>query len=651
MKIIKPIVFIAVLLAINIPIAIAQYTKSDSIKVQEYLEKSDKLYYEDKIDSSIYYCLQARDLAQRVGYKRGMADFISSYLPILNRQGKYHEALALAKEGIAICQEIGDNVLISVAYNNAANDYQYLGDFKSAARDYLNALVFVANTGDTWKEQRYSNNLASVFLQMEELDKSLHYAKKSYDLALQNKDSAGMASSLVNLSVNQLKSGKLDDATRHLTQVARLGEALGDYSYVLDSYLTQADVEFRRNDPRASLVYYTKCSEVLKQYPSPDYELYVFWGFANAYHQLKNERQANLYVEKSISLAKELGVLDELRKIYPLASEINEKMNKLDVALEYRKKYETLNDSLLNAATQQTIHTLETEYRTAEKEKDLAEQKLIIARKEFDIQKKDKVIFLSTTIAVALLSLMVISFLAYRNRQRVNRERMKLLEKQNEVKVLTANMEGQEKERARLARELHDGVGGVLSAAKMHLSIVPGDVNISEAMTMLDQASQEIRTIAHNLSPNMIQVNELHTVLGEYCARVKSAQLAVDYYVMGAVPKLEPAFKLGVYRAFQEIMNNVIKHSRATHVMVQLSINDDLLMLTVEDNGVGFDTNIASGNGLTNLRTRVAELRGEIQITSTLSKGTTVQLDFDLQPYLVKDNQPIAPAEQELHLS
>ena len=260
-------------------------------------------------------------------------------------------------------------------------------------------------------------------------------------------------------------------------------------------------------------------------------------------------------------------------------------------------------------------------------------------------------IFLSATIAVALLSIMIISLLAYRNRQRANRERMKLLEKQNEVKVLTANMEGVEKERTRLARELHDGVGGVLSAAKMHLSIVPRDTNISEAMTMLDQASQEIRTIAHNLSPNMILENELDTVLGEFCNRLKSAQLSVDYYVMGAVPKLAPAFKLSVYRAFQEIMNNVIKHSRATHVMVQISVNDDLLMLTVEDNGVGFDPATTSGNGLSNLRARVRELSGEIQIASTLGKGTTVQLDFDLQPYLIRDQQPIASTHQEVHSS
>lgn len=650
MKIIKLTTSVAILLVFSGD-ALAQYSGKDSIAVRDFLLLSDKMYEQDKIDSAIYYCLKARDVAYRVGYKRGIADYISTHLPILNRQGKYREALALAKEGIAVCQEIGDRVLISVAYNNAANDYQYLGDFKSAARDYLNALVYIENTGDTWKEQRYSNNLASVFLQMEELDKSLHYAKKSLDLAVQNKDSAGMASSLVNLSVNELKSGKLDDATQHLKEVARLGEALGDYSYVLDSYLTQADVEFQRNDPRASLRYYSKCMDVLNGYPSPDYELYVLWGFANAYHQLKNERQAHAYVEKSIALAHELGVQDELRKIYPLASEINERMNRLDVALEYRKKYETLNDSLLNAGTQQTIHTLETEYRTAEKEKDLAEQKLIIAQKEADIQKKDKVIFLSTTIAIALLSLTVISFLVYRNRQRANREQLKLLEKQNEVKVLTANMEGQEKERSRLARELHDGVGGVLSAAKMHLSIAPANANVSEAMQMLDHASQEIRTIAHNLSPNIILANELDIALREFCNRIKSPQLAVDYYIMGTVPKLDPSFKLGVYRALQEIMNNIIKHSHATHVMVQLSVNNDLMMLSAEDNGRGFDPQNTAGNGLSNLRNRIAELHGEIHIDSTPGKGTTVQLEFDLQPYLVQNKPQIAPTEEALYQS
>lgn len=630
--------------------AAAQYTRNDSVKVNQYLVKADELYYADKIDSSIYYCKKARDLAQRVGYKRGVADYISSYVPILNRQGKYHEALALAKEGIALCHDIGDRVLISVAYNNAANDHQYLGDFKSAARDYLNALNFVANTGDTWKEQRYSNNLASVFLQMEELDKSLYYAKRSYELALQNKDSTGMASSLVNLSVNELKSDKLDEATRHLREVAALGEALGDDSYVLDAYLTQADVEFRRNDHRASLAYYARCLQVLSRYPSPDYELYIYWGLANSHQKLGNYHTASAHVERSIALAKELGVLDELRKIYPLASEINEKMKRLDVALEYRKKYEILNDSLLNAGTQQTIHTLETEYRTAEKEKDLAEQKLIIATKEADIQKKDKLIFLSVSIAVVLLSSTLIILLLYRERQRSNQQRLRLMEKQTELSVLTASMDGQEKERSRLARELHDGVGGMLSAARMHLSIEDAASNVTLALSMLDQASQEIRAIAHNLSPNIILQNELDVVMAEFCNRVRSSQVAVEYYVVGAIPRLEPAFKLGVYRAFQEIMNNGLRHSGATRIMVQMSVNDNLLLLTIEDDGVGFDVGKTRGNGLTNLKNRVKELKGEIDIVSAPGQGTTVQLEFEVQDYLMGVGKA-EKSETELYLS
>src|SRR5688572_28215369 len=101
--------------------ATAQYTRKDSLKIHEYLRKADVTYDEGKVDSSLYYCLKARDLSQRVGYKKGMADYISSYIPILNRQGKYKEALELAKEGIKICHEIGDKVMLSIAYNNAAN--------------------------------------------------------------------------------------------------------------------------------------------------------------------------------------------------------------------------------------------------------------------------------------------------------------------------------------------------------------------------------------------------------------------------------------------------------------------------------------------------------------------------------------------------
>jgi signal transduction histidine kinase len=630
--------------------SLAQYAKDDSVQVNDFLARANALYDLDKVDSSVYYCLQARDLSQLTGYKRGLADFASTYVPILNRQGKYKEALEIAKQGIETCQQIGDKLMLSIAYNNAANVYQYLGDLKSAATHYLNALVFVENTNNLKHQQKYCNNLASVFLQMEDLDKSFHYSSKSYELAVRNRDSLGMASTLVNLSVNEIMSGKLDDAAKHLDEVAALGRALNDNSYVLDSYLSRADIEFRRLNYRASLRYYTKGLEVLKTYDAPDYELYFYWGLANTYHHMQSYQKANEYLEKSIALAKQLNVLDELRKIYPLASEINEKMNRLDVAIDYRKKYESLNDSLVSAETKENIHKLETEYRTAEKEKDLAEQKLTIANNEAEIQKKNTLILLSATIAVALLSATIIVLLVYRNKQRFHQEGLKLLEKQNEVRVLTATMEGQEQERTRLARELHDGVGGILSAAKMHLSIVSdNDQHLGDAMSMLNHASQEIRTIAHNLSPNIILMNELDTAVEEFCNRMKSERLVIDCYTIGKVPRLKPAFKLCVYRTVQEIITNVIRHAGASRVLVQMSISDNVLLLSIEDNGRGFDPAMNRGNGLMNLESRVKEMNGEMHIQSSPGSGTAVQLEFDTTAYLESPERSKTTAE--IHLS
>ena len=310
------------------------------------------------------------------------------------------------------------------------------------------------------------------------------------------------------------------------------------------------------------------------------------------------------------------------------------------MALEYRSQYEKLNDSLINAETKQNIHRLETEYRTAQKEKAIAEQKLTIASNEAEIQKKDKVIFLAVAMAVALLSAIIIVTMYARNRQRTAARELKIMEKQNELKILTATMEGQEKERSRLAQDLHDGVGGILSAAKMHISILshhlqgsPRTGKLEEVMQMIDYASQEIRFIAHNLSPNMIITSELHTAIATFCERVSSENLRIDHYILGDMPKFQNHFKLVVYRTVQELLNNILKHSKATQAIVQMSVNHGLLLITVEDNGIGFDSETTKGIGLTSLKARVMELKGEVSIQSQPGQGTTVNLEFDVAHY------------------
>lgn len=609
----------------------------DTVKVMEYLAMSDKHYYQDQIDSAAWYCLKAGALARAIDYKRGFADFVSYYIPVLNLQGKYQEGLDLAKESLEVCQKLGDNSLLAIAYNNLGNQNQYLGDLKSSATNYLNALIFSEGVDTPQRRQRYSNNLASVFLQLEEKSKSYYYANKSYKLALETHDSLGMASSLVNLALSEVLNKKYEDALKHLDQVLVLGKALKDDSYVLDGLINKADVYAKMANYRAALRLYQRSFRMLKDYPVPDYALYVYWGLAQNHFHLGNYHQANDFLLQGIQVAQDLQTLQELSKLYLLGSEINEKLDQNRQALDFRKQYESLNDSLAGVETRSSIHKLEIEYQTAQKEKAIADQQLVIARNNLEIERKDKSIFLWAAIAVSLLSAIVIFIIVYRNKQRRHAEKIQLLRKQNELQVLNALIEGEEKERSRLARELHDGVGGILSASRMHLSIIqdeepqgPRHDDFQNISAMLDHASQEIRTIAHNLFPDLLQMHSLDGAISNFCQRIRKSGLNVEYYCLGAIPDLPIHMKLVLYRAVQELLNNVMKHSKADHVLVQLSHQKGMLVLIVEDNGVGFDQGEGYGMGLRTLQDKVAKMDGTIAIESEPGKGATIQIEFDI---------------------
>lgn len=608
---------------------------ADTSKVMAYLALSDKHYYADRMDSAEYYCIKAGKLARSLDFKYGIAESISYYIPVLNRQGKYKEALALALESLEVCKTMDNRSMLAMAYNNVGNQNQYLGDLKSSATNYLNALIFSEGVDAPERRMRYSNNLASVFLQLEDKSKSYYYAKKSFQLASATSDSVGTASVLVNLALSEVLNEKLDDAIRHLDQVYALGKALGDESYVLDALINKADVHAQRKEYRKALELYQRSFQVLKTYPVPDYQLYVYWGLAQNNYHVGKYTAAQQHLTTAIGIAKEIQALQELTKLYLLGSEIHEKKVEHSQALALRKQYELLNDSLIGAETQKNIHQLEIEYQTAQKEKAIADQELVIARNRLEIERKDKSILLWSTVAVVLLSAIVVFVILYRSKQRRNAEKLELLRRQNELEVLNALVEGEEKERSRLARELHDGVGGILSASKMHLSIIEEDAQqsfqIKNVSSMIDQAAQEIRTIAHNLFPDILLANDLNVVLANFCGRMRSAGLNIDYYCLGSIPHLNNRLKLIIYRAVQELVNNAMKHASAEHVLVQISFHDDLMTIVVEDDGKGFDSQAGKGMGLLNLETKMKNLDGQLTIESTPGRGSSIQMEFKVR--------------------
>jgi signal transduction histidine kinase len=236
---------------------------------------------------------------------------------------------------------------------------------------------------------------------------------------------------------------------------------------------------------------------------------------------------------------------------------------------------------------------------------------------------------------VVALLIAALFYIRYRNKKRIHQKEIQSLQQQKEIQLLQALMQGEEKERSRIAKDLHDGVAGMLAAVKMQLSTEDEELKTlkgyTKAVQLLNEATAEVRKTSHNLMPEVLLQHGLDEALRRYCSNISSASLQVHYYFIGEEQRYVAGFELSVYRIVQELLNNIFKHSRATEASVQLSVQDTVLSISIEDNGVGFAKQPAQtgGMGLDSLRSRIRALNGNIEVNSETGGGVNAYLEFE----------------------
>jgi signal transduction histidine kinase len=288
-----------------------------------------------------------------------------------------------------------------------------------------------------------------------------------------------------------------------------------------------------------------------------------------------------------------------------------------------------LSDSVIKIANNNIIAEKETRYQTAQKEKELVQKQLLLEK-----SRKHTVYALGFSLVALLLAALV--FLYYRNKRRLHQSQLQALQKEKEIQLLQALMQGEEKERSRIARDLHDGVAGMLAAVKMHLSTSDGErgsPSYTKAVELLNEATAEVRKTSHNLMPEVLLQQGLDKALQRYCSNISNTSLQVHYYFIGEEQRYIDSFELSVYRIAQELLNNILKHSRATEATVQLSIQDRVLSLSIEDNGVGMSKQMAQsgGMGLESLKRRILAMNGSMELNAEAGVGVNAYLEFSTE--------------------
>jgi signal transduction histidine kinase len=409
------------------------------------------------------------------------------------------------------------------------------------------------------------------------------------------------------------------------------------------------DYFLKKKDFSSSLVKYLESYDYARQMGNKYHLCTICTALAQVYNKINENGKALQYILQAENLANEVGTRTDLKEIYKTRADIEQQTGNYKLSGEYFLKTLIVSDSLFKTETNAKVAGLEAQYQNEKKQKEIVRLEKDQQIQLISLKQKSTLNYFLTG---AVAALMIVGFLGYRNtrhRHRLSRQQDELqqhriseLEKDKQLVAVDSMLKGQEEERSRLAKDLHDGLGGLLSGVKFSLSnmkdnliVTPDNMAVFErSLDMLDTSIKELRRVAHNMMPEMLTKFGLDEALREYSNSVTATKLLnVKYQSFGMHERLAKSFEIIIYRIVQELINNVLKHSLSSDVLVQLVKEGHRVNVLVEDNGKGFDTSILETNkgaGWTSIKSRVDYLRGRIDIHSEINKGTSVTMEFNV---------------------
>jgi two-component system, NarL family, sensor kinase len=340
-------------------------------------------------------------------------------------------------------------------------------------------------------------------------------------------------------------------------------------------------------------------------------------------------------------LIKHATFLDDKKNHYKALAQTHSVLKHWEKAYFNSEKYIALNDSLNNTKFKEEIVALEAKFNKTENERKISQ---LTAQKEKSelVAKNNRLnTWILGLIAGFLLILAGFLWKFYQNQKTLNiqkeinfNQQINSLEDQQKLAVSNALLEGEEVERKRLARDLHDGLGSMLSGLKLNLSrLTSNSTDLKEVNNQLDNSIKELRQIAQNMMPESLLKLGLNAALQDLCLRYSSSTILIQFHSLGIQDSISESQQIAIYRIVQELINNAIKHANASNILVSCTQNNSRFFITVEDNGKGFDlkkeTSVVS-MGLKNIKNRVEFLNGKLEIDSEPENGTAFNIELNV---------------------
>lgn len=641
--------------------SVVNSAKSDSIKSLALIELASNYFGYDtlKCDQSLqkaHFILEKKQWDYNWGY------YYDAQSQIVFNRGKYDLSILLADTAIGFYKKSalsGDvparreaTFRLAVVTADKGVTYATMGKNDEGMKFYLEGLSLYEQSDHPQKTRKLGNcynNIATLYFSMGQYEKGLEYDVKAipYHIAAGDYESISFAYIFAASDFSMLK--QFDSAKYYFIKAGPYVKKLNKPSVNIEYYGKTGGLYWSQKNWMKAIEYYTIAYENAELLSDIFNQAAYLRGIADSYYFANMLSQAENFGLKALQLTEANDLVKEKIRLYNLLSLIYSKKNDFQNAYKYLQKYVQVTAATNEAELKKKINELDTKYQSEKKEKEIIRLHKDKQIQSLTIKQKST---LNYFLIGSLAALMIVSFLGYRNsrhrhqltkqQDELQQQHIRELEKDKQLVAVDSMLKGQEEERSRLAKDLHDGLGGLLSGVKFSLSnmkdnliITPDNMAVFErSLDMIDTSIKELRRVAHNMMPEMLTKFGLDEALKEYCNTINTTKLlTVKYQSLGMDTRLEKPTEIIIYRIVQELLNNIMKHAAATEAFVQLIREHNRLNVVVEDNGKGFDTDLlenSKGAGWVNIRSRVDYLKGQLDVNAVAGKGTLVNIEFNV---------------------
>jgi len=617
-------------------------TKTDTQKVN-VLNNLAEQYTNAEASKGMAYANKAIALSRQINFKKGEGDAYVDRGLILENTLKSDSAKADFNRAISVYRSINDLHGLAEAYNEMGVMLRIQGKLAECITYFQQAADLFEKINDFEGSSGCLVLLANNYNQLNLFDKALVMYQKSYELRVKINSKVKAAQSLagIGLTYRNKQLNRTDDKNFKLAiyYMLKARDAFIKADHRLNIALIDKEIGITylfQDQYKNALTYFL---EAEARFNKLDYKRELgslYKGIGRSYMYLKEYPKAKAYLEKGLAAAIAEKYEQHIMESYQYLYDYYKTVGNANMSLAYHEKWMDAKDSLAKRTNFDKLSELTAKYETEKKE-----QQINLLNKENTIQKLSIASRNKTISIIAGLFLLsgILAALFYNRRQL----KQKALQQEQQLKqqdILTkAIVDAEENERKRIASDLHDGVGQLFSAVKMNLTGLFERIKMEReedqflaenTMALVDESCKEVRTISHQMMPNMLLRSGIASDLKSFIEKIDADSLQVTLEATGFKNKLESNVETMLYRVIQETINNVIKHAKATRLDILLTRNEDGISAKIADNGIGFDTaqiGQATGIGLKNIATRIEYLKGSISYNSVLGGGTTVNIE------------------------